>query len=74
MYAAREDLGLRGDADGVPGGYNSVVYFVRWRGTVAPRERSAMGVRTDLPPLVVSEVLEVRAPRRGECGWQPPRP
>ena len=60
--------------DGVPGGYNSTVYFVRWRGTIAARKRTAMGIRTDLPPIVVNEVLEVRAPRRGECGWRPDRP
>lgn len=60
--------------EGVPGSYNSRVYFVRWQGAVAPRERVPIGSRTDLPPFVVSHVSAVRAPRRGECGWQPSRP
>lgn len=53
------------------GGYNSYVYFVRLRGAVDSLAvpNPGGGVRD----FLVHEVLEIRPPQRGECGWRPGR-
>jgi hypothetical protein len=57
--------------EGAPGAFNSTVYYVRWRGTLDPGVRVPLGS----PPVPrwfrVTEFLEARTPRRGECGWTP---
>lgn len=53
-------------ARGGRGSYNSVVYFVRWRGTV-----TAPDPATFRRAVIVREVIEIRQPLRGECGWRP---
>ena len=56
--------------DGAPGSFNSTLYYVRWRGTLAPIQRVPLGTAPLARPITVTEVLEIRAPRRGECGWR----
>jgi hypothetical protein len=65
-------VSLATPSKGGRGAYNSYVYFVRLRGapdTLAAPEPTRAGGRT----FVVHEVLEIRAPHRGECGWAPGR-
>ena len=57
---------------GAPGAFNSTVYFVRWRGTLDPVVRVPLGSPPAPRWFRVAEILEVRAPREGECGWSPP--
>lgn len=53
------------------GGFNSFVFYVRLRGVV---DSAAAPDPTRRPrALRVHEVLEIRDPRRGECGWLPGR-
>ena len=56
---------------GGKGGFNSQVYYVRMRATVdtAGPPDPSRGPRA----VRVHEVLEMRPPRRGECGWVPGR-
>ena len=45
---------------------SAVMAYVRWRGELAPAVKGGTGyART----VIVREVLEVRAARRGDCGW-----
>ena len=57
--------------EGAKGAFNSTLYYVRWRGALDPVQRVPLGT----PPIDrrfrVVEVLEIRAPRRAECGWSP---
>ena len=57
---------LPNTAPGGRGAYNSVVYFVRWRGEVTAPDPGTLR-----RAVIVQEVLEMRPPRRGECGWRP---
>ena len=53
---------------GTPTGMSAVMHYVRWRGRLA--EPVPGGTGRPLA-LIVSEVLEVRAARRGDCSWRP---
>jgi hypothetical protein len=48
----------------------SGVHYVRWRARVAPYGLMPLGGQSTVPAYWVFEVLEIRAPRRGECGYQ----
>jgi hypothetical protein len=69
----RPDSGvsLATSQNGGKGAFNSQVYYVRVRGaldSVGPLDPGG-GPRA----LHVHAVLEIRPPRRGECGWVPGR-
>lgn len=62
--------------DSAPGAFHDAVYLVVWRASyhvtppASPPRMAPPGPRW----LEVSEVLSVRAPGAGECGYSPPRP
>jgi hypothetical protein len=74
VWRLRPDPGipLATPRTGGQGAYNSYVYYVRLRGavdTLAAPDPGSIGGRV----FLVHEVLEIRPPRRGECGWSPGR-
>jgi hypothetical protein len=54
------------DWPGTPRGMSAVLAYVRWRGGLAPLVKGGTG---DARAVIVREILEVRAARRGDCGW-----
>lgn len=51
---------------GTPTGMSAVMTYVRWRGQLATLVKGGTG---NARAVIVREVLEVRAAKRGECGW-----
>ena len=46
------------------------VHYVRWQARIAPSGPTPLGGTSTAPAYWVYKVLEIRAPRRGECGYQ----
>jgi hypothetical protein len=57
--------------EGRPSGPGGTAYYVRWRAELPAVQRVLLGQPPLERRLRVLEVLEVRAPRDGECGWRP---
>ena len=52
---------------GTPTGMSAAMTYVRWRGELAPL---IIGGTGNARGVIVREILEVRAARRGDCGWE----
>ena len=54
---------------GTPTGMSAVMSYVRWRAALAEPVPGGTGRARE---VIVREVLEVRAARHGDCGWEGP--